>query len=388
MCMDELNERTIRRTFKFKLKPEQGRAMAFVVRRCRELYNAALQERREAWEKCSVGVSVASQSAQLPAIKEVRPEYRDIHSQVLQDVLTRLDRAFQACFRRVQAGEKPGYPRFQGSNRYHSSTYKQFGNGATLDNGFLVLSKIGRVALRWSRPIEGTPKTVTLSREADGWYAGFSCAEVSLQRLPPTSQESGRETGIDLGLEAVATLADGTVIHNPRCYRTAEAYLRRCQRRVARREKGSNRRKKAAKLLARAHQKIRRQRRGFHHKTALSLVRHYDTIYYEVLRVRNMVKNHSLAKSISDAGWRAFLTILAFKAACAGKQVVAVDPAYTSQKCSGCGREVWKGLPVRWHECPHEDCGRSLHRGHNAALNILALGKKGQQSGAGQAPQA
>jgi len=152
--------------------------MAFVLRRCRELYNAALEERQEAWRKCGVSITLAGQSAQLPDIKEARPEYRDVHSQVLQDVLTRLDRAFQAFFRRIKAGEKPGYPRFQGSNRFNGFTCKPFGNGATLDNGFLVLSKIGRVAVRWSRPIEGTPKTVTISREADGWYVCVSCAGV------------------------------------------------------------------------------------------------------------------------------------------------------------------------------------------------------------------
>ncbi len=380
-----MDEQGVRKTFKYKLKPthEQERALAFVVRRCRELYNAGLEERREAWQKRGVSVPLASQSAQLPAIKDVRPDYRDIHSQVLQDALTRLDRAFQAFFRRVKNGEKPGYPRFKGSNQYNSFTYKQFGNGATLDNGFLVLSKIGRVAVRWSRPIEGTPKTVTISQEADGWYACISCAEVPMHLLQPT----GQETGIDLGLESFATLADGTMLHNPRCYRKAEAYLRRCQRRVARRKKGSNRRKKAVKRLARAQLKVRRQRQDFHHKAALSLVRQYDIISYEDLQTANMVHNHRLAKSISDAGWGSFLTILAFKAANAGKQAVAVPPAFTSQICSGpdCGRVVWKGLSVRWHRCP--DCGTSLHRDHNAARNILALGKA-RRSGAGQAPQA
>jgi putative transposase len=382
--MEELHEQTVRKTYKYKLKPtpQQEQAMAFVVRRCRELYNAALQERKEAWEKHGVSVTVASQSAQLPEIKAVRPDYRDIHSQVSQDVLTRLDRTFQAFFRRVQAGEKPGYPRFKGSYRYNSFTYKQFGNGATLDNGFLVLSKIGRVVVRWSRPLEGTPKTVTLSREADGWYACVSCADVPEQPLEPT----GQETGIDLGLASFATLADGTMIHNPRCYRTAEAYLRRCARRVAGRKKGSNRRKKAVKLLAKAHLKVKRQRQDFHHKVALQMVRQYDVICYEDLRVRNLLKNHHLAKSISDAGWSAFLRILTSKAAGAGKRVAAVEPAYTSPRCSGCGRVVYKGLSVRWHQCPYEDCGVSLDRDHNAALNILALGKK--QSGAGQAPQA
>jgi transposase len=172
-----MDEQAVRKTYKYKLNPtpEQERAMGFILRRCRELYNAGLQERRDAWQKCGVSISVAGQRAQLPGIKEVRPEYRDVHSQVLQDVLTRLDRAFQAFFRRVTAGETPGYPRFQGSNRYNSFTYKQFGNGATLNNGYLVLAKIGRIAVRWSRPVDGTPKTVTVSQEADGWYVCFSC---------------------------------------------------------------------------------------------------------------------------------------------------------------------------------------------------------------------
>jgi putative transposase len=208
-----MDEQGIRKTYTYKLKPtpQQERAMAFVVRRCRDLSNAALQERREAWEKRRVSITEAMQSAQLPAIKAVRPDYRDIHSQVLQEVLTRLDSAFQRFFARVKAGETPGYPRFQGANRSHSFTYKQFGNGVTLDTGFLVLSKIGRVAVRWSRPLEGAPKTVTISREVDGWYVGFSCADAPIRPVPAT----GQETGIDLGIEAFATLSNGTRIFCP-----------------------------------------------------------------------------------------------------------------------------------------------------------------------------
>jgi putative transposase len=366
-----MNEQTVRKTSKYKLNPtpEQERAMAFVVRRCRELYNAALEERRDAWQKCGVSVTVAQQSAQLPAIKEVRPEYYDIHSQVLQDVLSRLDRAFQRFFARVKSGETPGHPRFQGQNRYTSFTYKQFGNGATLDNSFLVLSKIGRIAIRWSRRLSGAIKTVTISREADGWYACFSCADVPIQPLPAT----GRETGIDLGIEAFATLSDGTRIFNPGWYRKAERALKAAQRRVSRRKKGSARRRKAVNLLAKAHQTVKRQRQDFHHKTSLALVRQNDVIYHEDLQVRNMVRNHHLAKSIQDAGWGAFLTILAFKAAWAGKRVQAVHPAFTSQTCSACGVLVAKGLSVRWHSCP--DCGASLHRDQNAAKNIERLGQ-------------
>ena len=313
-----MEQPSVRKTFKYKLKPtpQQEQALAFVMRRCRELYNAALQERRDAWQNCGMSITVASQSAQLPEIKEVRPEYRDIHSQVLQDVLTRLDRAFQAFFRRVKASEMPGYPRFQGSNRYNSFTYKQFGNGATLDNGFLVLSKIGRIGVRSSRPLEGTPKTVTISREADGWYACISCTAVPTKPLPPTSQETGR----DVGLKVFLITAEGEIVENPRHYRTAEKQLATAHRRVSRRQKGSNRRKRAVALLKRKHQKVQRQRRTFQHKTALALLRQYDVIYLEDLQVRNLVRNPYLAKSISDAGWYQFRTILTFKAACAGKR--------------------------------------------------------------------
>jgi putative transposase len=369
-----MNEMTGHKTYKEKLRPTPAQEWMLeeVLWRCRTLYNAALEQRIAAWERCRVSVARFEQEAELKAIRAEFPEYAAIHSHVLQDVLARLDRAFQAFFRRVQRGEKAGFPRFKGRNRWHSFTFKEYGNGARLDNRFLVLSKIGRISIHWSRPLEGTPKTATLTREADGWYVSISCGDVPIHPLPPISQE----TGIDLGLESFATLADGTMIHNPRCYRKAEAYLRRCQRRVARRKKGSHRRRKAVQLIAKAQLQVRRQRCDFHHKAALALVRQYDTIYYEDLRVRNMVKNHHLAKSISDAGWSQFLTILAFKAAGAGKRVVAVEPAYTSQRCSGpkCGEMVWKGLSVRWHTCPH--CGTSLHRDHNAALNILALGKK------------
>jgi putative transposase len=186
-------------------------------------------------------------------------------------------------------------------DRYTSFAYPQVGyhGGAPLENGVLVLSKIGRIAARWSRPVEGTPKTVTISREADGWYACFSCADVPVQPFPVT----GQETGIDLGIEAFATLSDGTRIFHPSWYRQAERRLETAQRRVSRRKKGSNQRRKAVKLLAKAQQKVRRQPADFHHKTALALAPDNDVIYHEDLQRANMVKNHHLAKSIQDAGW-------------------------------------------------------------------------------------
>ena len=369
-------------SFKYKLPPTpaQERELERVVMLCRRLSNVALDQRITAWQRCRVSLSRSQQEAELKDIRAAFPEYAAIHSHVLQDVLARLDTTYQAFFRRVQRGEKAGFPRFKGRTRFHSFTYKEFGNGARLDNGFLVLAKIGRIAVRWSRPLEGTPKTVTVCREADGWYVAVACAEVPRKTLPLT----GEQTGIDLGLESFATLADGSRIANPRIFRVAAMNLRRAQRRVSRRVKGSLRRRKAVHLLARAHQRVRGQRTDFHHKTALTLVRQYDTIYHEDVQTANLLRNHHLAKSIADAGWSAFLRILSCKAAEAGKTVVAVPAAFTSQACSGCGMLVEKGLSVRWHACP--ECGTSLHRDHNAARNILVWGT--ERSALGQSDQA
>jgi putative transposase len=364
-----MEQRTVRKTYKYKLIPtrEQERELGRVLGLCRRLYNTALEQRVIAWQRARVSLSRFQQEAELKDLRAEMPEYAAIHSHVLKDVLARLDKTYQAFFRRLMAGEKAGFPRYQGRERYHSFTYKEFGNGAALENGFVALSKIGRIAIRWSRPLEGTIKTTTLSREADGWYVCFSCADVPVTPLPPTRQE----TGIDMGLEAFATLSSGARIFHPGWYRKAERSLKTAQRRVSRRKKGSNRRRKAVTLLAKAHLKVKRQRQDFHHKTALALVRENDVICHEDLQTASMVRNHHLAKSIQDAGWAAFLTILSFKAVCAGRSVVAVPPAYTSQKCSGCGVVVSKGLSVRWHACP--DCGTSLHRDHNAARNIERL---------------
>src|SRR5258707_7863838 len=235
---------TVRKTYKEKLRPTpaQERALEEVLGRCRTLYNVALEQRITAWQRCHVPVSRYEQEAELKAIRAEMPEYAALHSHLLQDVLARLDKTYQAFFRRGQRGQKAGFPRFKGRDRYHSFTFKEYGNGARLDNGALVLSKIGRISVHWSRPIAGTPKTVTIMREADGWYVAFSCAEVPSQPVPLT----GQETGIDLGLESFATLADGSQVTNPRIFRVAELNLKRAQRRGCRREKGINHRPKVA----------------------------------------------------------------------------------------------------------------------------------------------
>jgi putative transposase len=382
---------TVRKTYQEKLKPtsQQERQLEAVLWRCRTLYNTALAQRIFLYRQRGVSLTRYQQEAELKALRAEMPEYAAIHSHVVQDVLARLDKTYQAFFHRVQSGEKPGFPRFQGRNRWHSFTYKEYGNGARLDNGYLVLSKIGRIAVRWSRPIAGTIKTVTVSKEADGWYVCFSCAEVPVQPLP----ETRRETGIDVGLKVFLITADGQMVENPRHYRTAEKHLKKAQQRVARRQKGSKRRQKAVAQCAKKHQHIRRQRGDFHHKTALALVRQYDTIYVEAIQPAHLSRRpepqpdgnggyeHNgakrkagLNKSIQDAGWRQFLSILAYKAACAGKRVEAVHPAYTSQDCSGCGTRIQKSLSVRTHVCTN--CGLMMDRDKNAAKNILWRGQR------------
>lgn len=358
----------IRKSFQYRIYPTklQAAKLQWWLDRCRELYNAALQERRDAYQKMGKSISCYEQMAQLPLIKQDRPEYTEIGSQVLQQVLERLDKGFQAFFRRIKAGQKPGYPRFRNRDRYDSFTLKQTGWKLT-ESKRLSITGIGALKVRWSRAIEGDIKTVSVRRDADQWYCCFSC----LIDIPTPEPSQKPAIGIDVGLESFATLSSGVQIANPRYYRKAEAVLKRRQQSLARKKKGSNRRKKAKLLVAKAHQKIRNQRRDFRHKFAKQLVDAYGVICVEKLNIRGMVHNHSLAKSISDAAWGSFVAILCSKAEGAGCKVVKVDPRGTSQYCHACGQHSPKELSDRWHIC---DCGASLHRDHNSALIILGRG--------------
>jgi len=280
-------------------------------------------------------------------------------------VILRVERAFAAFFRRVQAGEKPGYPRFRSRDRYDSMTYSQA--GWKLEAGRLVLSGIGAIRVKWSRPVQGSIKTVTIRRDADQWYVCFSC----ILEVPQPDVPNRPATAIDVGLEYFATLADGSHIDNPRYLREAEEIVARRQRRLQTKKRGSKNRRRAKLLVAKAHRRIRNKRQNFHHQEARTLVDRHGALAIEGLHIKNMVRNPCLAKSISDAGWNQFLTILTTKAEEAGLVVVVVNPAGTSQVCSGCGRAVPKTLSDRWHTCPYEDCGLSLQRDHNSARALL-----------------
>lgn len=376
----------IRRTYRYRIYPtrDQERLLSDTLFLCSLVYNQCLQERTDAWRERGERLTAYDQINRLPEWNDAppwaervpgAPSLSIVYSQVRSEVPLRLDKAFEAFFRRVKAGEKPGYPRFRSARRYDSFTYTQ-STGFRVDapegsrHGRLRLGKIGSVRIRLHRPIDGKIKRCTIRRQAGGWYACLSC-EVEAKPLEPT----GEVVGIDLGLEHWITTSDGEHIAPAKHLRAAEKRLKRAQRRVSRRQGGkgkpsSKRRKKAIRQLARAHERVANQRRDTAHKAARALVERYDLIAVEALNIQGMVRNHHLAKSISDAAWGSLLTILASKAEGAGRQVVKVDPRNTSQRCAGCGAIVPKRLKERRHHCPQ--CGLSLHRDVNAARNVLA----------------
>ncbi len=276
---------------------------------CRELYNAALQERIEAWQRQRKSVSFAEQCAQLPDIKTVREDVTAVHSQVLQATLRRLQRSFENFFRRVQKGDaQAGFPRFKSRLRFDSFTYSQ--SGFRIEGDKLYLSKIGSCRVRLSREIPGAIKTCTIKREADGWYVIFTVENAPARELAKT----GATVGLDIGLENFATLSNGETIANPRHLKAAEKRLKTAQRSVSRKKKRGANRRKAVVLLAKQHLQVKRQRQDFAHKESLNLLRQYDEIAVEDLHISGMVKNHHLAKSISDAAWGNFLNVLTCKA--------------------------------------------------------------------------
>jgi putative transposase len=353
------------KSFKYRIYPtrQQVERLDNWLAVCAELYNAALQERREAWKSERKHISRFDQIYQLPEIRQERGDVADVNANVLEDVITRVDKAFKAFFRRCRDGQSPGYPRFRSVRRYDSLTFRQIGNAVTVNT--LRLSKIGKVRITLHRPIKGTIKTLTVKREDGKWFAVFAC-EVGTEPLP----FNPNMIGVDVGLTHFATLSDGTQIDNPRYYRRAERALRVAQRRVARRKKGSNRRRKAIVLLQCAHAHIRQQRANFLHNLSRGLINNNGLIAAEKLNIKGMVRG-PMAKSISDAGWGQFLNFIAYKAEEAGRVFVQVNPNGTSQTCI-CGEANRKTLADRWHSCLA--CGLSLDRDHVSAQVILGRG--------------
>lgn len=342
--------------------------MEQTLHECRWLYNYLLEQRKTAWEERKESTGMYDQHNLLPQIKKDRPSLTVVHSLVLQNVSVRLDLAFKSFFRRVKSGDTPGYPRFRGRDRYDSFCYPQYGNGVKLDGDKLYLSKVGVVRVVLHRPLEGIAKTCTVRRSSTGkWFITLTC-EVDQETLP----ESTVQVGIDVGLHAFATLSTGDVIDNPRFFRKEERALARARRRMEKEAKGTPERVKRRKVVSRTHERIANRRNDFSHQSSRRIVNRFGFIAVEDIHVNRMVHNHCLAKSISDAAWSGFLRNMTYKAEWAGRRIVAVNPAYTSQNCSGCGHRQPMPLGEHVYRCPC--CGLEIGRDLNASLNILALG--------------
>jgi putative transposase len=361
----------IRKSFQFRLRPtkKQAKALQSQLDECRWLYNQLLEQRRVSYEEMDVSLSKYQQLMFLPLLKIERPSLNQVHSQVLQNVVDRLDKGFQAFFRRCKGKENPGFPRFRGMHRYNSFCYPQ--SGYSLVGKELKLSKLGNIHVKMHRPIEGEIKTCTLRRNASGdWDVSLSC-EVSVEPLAP-KQEA---IGIDVGLEHFATLSNGQEILNPRFFKQEEKALAKAQRKLAIQEKGTKKRRKQGKVVAKVHERIKNQRKEFCHQESRKIVDQYQYICVEDLDIKNMIEGSHFAKCITDVSWNQFRQFLTYKAAEAGRKLGLVNPAYTTQDCYQCGHRERKKLSERTHCCPL--CGYKTTRDLNAAQNILALGLDG-----------
>jgi putative transposase len=385
----------MRSAFKYRIYPTEPQAV-FLARELKEacsLYNAALQERSDAWKTCRKSINYYDQANQLKAMR-ADGCLTLANFSCCQDVLRRIKKAFDNFFRRVALGDpEPGYPRYRSFRRYDSITFPSYGDGCRLlANGKLRVQGAGHIKVKLHRPIEGEIKTVTIKRQAGRWFAIFSVEREGLL-LPASSAE----VGIDVGLTTFAVLSNGAEIENPRHYRNAQARLRCAHRKVARRKnKRSNRRRKAIVLLQRADAHVANQRRDFQHKESRKIVNAFGLIAVEDLQIKNMSRSAKgtvdkpgrnvkqkagLNRSILDAGWSQFVSMLEYKAEWAGRRVVQVDPRGTSQTCL-CGACVPKTLKDRWHDCAV--CGLSAGRDHVSAQVILSRAlNAGLESGTG-----
>lgn len=363
----------MRTAHNFRIYPnkQQSATLDLTLETCRRLWNTALEDRKVNWELNGIVRSYEDQAAILTSEKKIYPELCSVYSQVLQDVLKRLKKAFDNFFRRVKAHEKErGYPRFKSKGRYNSITYPQ--SGFKLDGSRLTLAKIpGTIRTFVHRPVVGKVKTCTLKRDGRGaWFVIFVTEQEDPVKIEPTIA-----IGVDLGISHAVTTSEGQTFDYPRYYVQAEKKNRAAEKSLHRKKLGSRNRRKARVKLSCIGKRVTNLRDEFCHQVSRKLVDSADLIVFEDLQIQNMLKNHHLAKHISDVSWGKLIQFTVSKAARAGKTVELVDPRNTSQRCSDCGEIVLKELSERTHSCPN--CGLQLDRDHNAARNILTLGLRG-----------
>jgi len=384
----------MRRSSVFRLRPTARHhvALAGCVESHRELYNAALQERRDAWAHSKTRVYYGDQSAQLTEIRAARPDQAVWSFSSQQATLRRLNKAFAGFFRRVKRGEKAGYPRFKGKARFDSVEWPKDGDGARWlpERRRVYLQGIGEVKVHLHRQVQGHVKTIQIKRQGRRWLLVLSCDDVPTNPLPAT----GRQAGIDVGIVSFATTSDGTHIDNPRWGRAAAGRLTSAQQRLQRAKRRSKNRERKRETVAARHRKIANQRKDFHHKQARHLVRRYDLLVVEDLQIANMLRRakpmpdpanpgqylangarakSGLSRSISDAGWGRFISILRAKAEEAGRTWIEVDPQHTSDRCENCGHAAPENR-VTQAEFRCTACGHTTQADEHAARNLLRAG--------------
>jgi putative transposase len=360
-------------TYEYRLYPRKAerKRLDTMLWHGRMVYNFALEVCKNTYEATGEQIKPLSLWQYFRDWRnQLTDDERLLNASGLQQILRRLDKSFAAFFRRVKAGETPGYPRFKGRDRFNSLEYT-YSDGCKLHVGekrtTLYLQNIGDVKVKFHRPLPAcaTIKYAVIKRKVSGWTV---CLQLEVPNVALVANQKP-DVGVDIGLLRLLTLSDGTMIDNPRWLRASLVKLRVSQRRLSRRIKGSKRRGKARHQVALLHEQVANTRKDFWHKTTHHLVNTYGVIAIEDILPRFMLANRHLSLSASDAGWGMFRQLLERKAANAGAQLMAVNPAYTSQTCSGCGTVVPKDLSVRVHECPC--CNLVLDRDQNAALNIL-----------------
>jgi putative transposase len=384
----------VRRGYVFRLRPtaRQHVALAACVDSHRELYNAALQERRDAWAHSKTRINYGDQSAQLTEIRSMRSDQAQWSFSSQQATLRRLNKAFAGFFRRVKVGQTPGYPRFKGKARFDSVEWPKDGDGARWlpDQKRVYLQGIGQVKVHLHRWVEGRVKTIQVKRQGRRWMLVLSCDDVPTNPLP----ETGKQAGVDVGVVTYATLSDGTAVANPRWARQEASRLEVAQQRLQRAKRGSNSRVARRETVAARHRKIANRRKDFHHKQARELVVRYDVLVVEDLAVANMLRrvkpkpdpdnpglflpNGARAKSglnlsISDAGWGQFVSILRAKAEDAGRTWIEVNPRHTSDGCECCGHAAPENR-VSQAEFVCQRCGHIAPADEHAARSILRAG--------------
>lgn len=354
------------RSFQLRLLPtaKQRSALEYILADSCETYNAALQERIEAWKLQRKSIWYFDQCRELTQLRQ-DPQFATIAIDIQREPLRRVEGAFKAFFRRCKTGGKPGFPRFRSRRRYSSFSWR---NDNSVRESSILIPRLGLVRSKSHRQIVGTPKLIYVKRIGNKWVCRILCDVGEA----PEKQPVCRSVGIDLGLTTFATMSDGSEVTNPRFVDKHAKRIARVQKSFSRKKRGSKNRIRAKETVRRAYQRLVDARKNFCHHVSKDLLNQYDLIAHEALKISNMARGH-FAKSIMGAAWGQLLFQLAYKAESAGKYVVAVNPYNTSQVCSGCGVIVRKKLSERQHVCI---CGTELGRDHNAALNILSLGRR------------